>query len=194
MFCSILQPYILTTISEVSWWHVVIFGLLSLALSVFLLNQGKHSMYGIIVLGITVYFSLILLDLTVLNRLGSSAYLETGFSLSAEYQRLLQGGTARWIEMVANVIAFVPFGFFLSEFLATTNRFGSRHRVGRVALCAFGLSMCIESLQLILYVGVCEVTDLVMNTVGGVVGASLALLVRSMISLTERQIVQSSMQ
>jgi len=194
MFCSILQTYIHTTFSEVSWWHVVILGLLSLALSVFLLIQGKHSMYEIIVLGITVYISLFLLDLTVLNRLGGSVSLENGFSLSAEYQRLLQGGTARWIEMMANVIAFFPFGFFLSELLATTNRFGSRHRLKLVALSAFGLSLCIESLQLILRVGVCEVTDLVMNTVGGVVGASLALLVRSMISLTERQKSQSSMQ
>ena len=70
--------------------------------------------------------------------------------------------------MFANVAVFVPFGFFLSEFLSTTKCFASNRQIGLVALAAFGLSLCIESLQLLLRVGFFELMDLVMNTVGGV--------------------------
>ena len=54
------------------------------------------------------------------------------------------------------------------------NRTGSWRRVGLVTLAAFGLSLCIECLQLVLHVGFFEVTDLVMNTVGGGVGGLVA--------------------
>ena len=59
------------------------------------------------------------------------------------------------------------------------NRTGSWRRVGLVTLAAFGLSLCIECLQLVLKVGYFEVTDLVMNTVGGgVVGLVAGGIVR----------------
>ena len=54
------------------------------------------------------------------------------------------------------------------------NRTGFWRRVGLVTLAAFGLSLCIECLQLVLHVGFFEVTDLVMNTVGGGVGGLVA--------------------
>ena len=89
--------------------------------------------------------------------------------------------------MLANVVVFVPFGFFLSEFLSMTKRFGTssafsaRRRIGLVALAAFGLSLCIESLQLILRLGVFEITDLVLNTLGGIVGALMSAGVRKVV-------------
>ena len=187
MFCSILQTYIHTTFSEVSWWHVVIFGLLSLALSVFLLIQGKHSMYEIIVLGITVYISLFLLDLTVLNRLDSTMCDGFGFDLASEYDRLLHGADFRRVEMLANIAAFVPFGFFLSEFLLSSKRFGVWHLIGKVGLAAFGLSLFIECLQLILHVGFSELTDLVLNTMGAIIGTTFALSCRKVIAICHKR-------
>ncbi len=77
-----------------------------------------------------------------------------------------------------------PLRLLLSEFLSTTKRFSAfsassafsaRRRMGRVALAAFGLSLCIESLQLILRLGVFEITDLVLNTVGGGVGGLMSV-------------------
>lgn len=105
----------------------------------------------------------------------------TGFSLLAEYHRLIHGGPARWTEMLANVAVFVPFGFFLSGFLFTTKRFSARRQIGCVALVAFGLSLCIETLQLVFHLGVFEITDLVLNTLGGVVGALLSVGVRKVV-------------
>ena len=151
---------------------------MSLTLTIILLIRKKCSAYGAIALGLMVFMGLFLLDTTVVIRLSSTVHSENGFSLAAEYHRLIHGGTARRTEMLSNVAAFIPFGFFLSEFLASLNRTGSWRRVGWVVLAAFGLSLCIECLQLIMHVGFFELTDLVMNTVGAFVGAGVAILFR----------------
>ena len=64
------------------------------------------------------------------------------------------------------------------EWLASSNRTGSWRRVGLVTLAAFGLSLCIECLQLLLKVGFFELTDLVVNTLGAFVGAGGAFMIR----------------
>ena len=65
-----------------------------------------------------------------------------------------------------------PENFFMSVGrFGASSAFSARRQIGLVALAAFGLSLCIESLQLILRLGVFEITDLVLNTVGGVIGA-----------------------
>ena len=166
---------------EVPLGHWLVIGILSLALAENELLRKKHSAYGSICVGITALFCLLLIDTAVLIRWGDGMKHLTGFSLPAEYHRLIRGGTARWTEMLANVAVFVPFGFFLSEFLSTTKRFSARRQIGRVALAAFGLSLCIESLQLIFRLGVCEITDLVLNTLGGFIGALMSVGVRKVV-------------
>lgn len=70
-------------------------------------------------------------------------------------------------EMVANIVLFIPFG------LAMRLRFPSLGP-GRVAAIAFALSLTIETLQLVAATGrVANVTDVMMNTLGGLIGAWL---------------------
>lgn len=176
-----LLSFIRLILAHIPLEHWLVVGIVSLALTVILIIQKKHSMYATICLGIAVFFVLVLLDTAVVNRLNSIAHPEICFSLSAEYHRLIHGGTVRWTEMLANVAVFVPFGFFLSEFLSTTKRFSTWHQIGRVALAAFVLSLCIESLQLIFRLGVFEITDLVLNTLGGFVGALMSAGVRKVV-------------
>ncbi len=166
---------------EVPLGHWLVIGTVSLALTVVLLIRKMHSSYCAICFGLTVFFGLFLLDTAVGIRWGDGAKLLTGFSLSAELHRFLYGGMIRWTEMLANVAVFVPFGFFLSEFLSTTRRYSARRQIGRVALAAFVLSLCIESLQLIFRLGVFEITDLVLNTLGGFVGALMSVGVRKVV-------------
>lgn len=168
------------------WEHWVVIGILSLALTVFHLIRKRHSVYGAICLGLTVFFGLFLLDTAVAIRWNDGVTHQTGFDFAAEYHRLMDGGAGRWTEMLANVAVFVPFGFFLSELLSTTKRFSARRQIGRVALAAFGLSLCIESLQLIFRLGVFEITDLVLNTLGGFVGALMSVGVRKVVGGDER--------
>ena len=112
----------------------------------------------------------------VIRALGAYPHEFVGIDLGAEIDRILHVGQARRIEMFSNLAVFVPFGFFLSEFLASTKQFGVWRRIGLSTLAAFGFSLCIELLQLVLKVGFFEVTDLVMNGVGGFVGAGVSAL------------------
>jgi len=48
--------------------------------------------------------------------------------------------------------------------------------LGRVTLVAFGLSLCIECIQLALHIGIFEETDLVLNTVGVGIGGIIFLI------------------
>ena len=178
-----LQRFFQAVFTNAPWWHWVVIGILSLALTVILLFCNKWRAYSAIVLGLTVFTGLFLLDTAVLIRINDGLTYKTGFDFVSEFRRLIYGGMVRWTEMFANVAVFVPVGLFLAEFLTARGRGEGWRRIGVVALCAFGLSLCIESLQLALKVGVFEVTDLVLNTVGAFVGASLSAVGRKVFGL-----------
>ena len=61
-------------------------------------------------------------------------------------------------------MAFMPFGFFLPLV--------SEHKIKffKVFITAFSLSLLIELIQLISKVGSCDVDDLILNTLGGLLG------------------------
>ncbi len=73
------------------------------------------------------------------------------------------GFFAMFTNLFGNVIIFMPFGFFMPmaskyrSFLATT-------------FSSFGLSLCVETFQLVTKVGSFDVDDLLLNTIGGVAG------------------------
>ena len=54
-------------------------------------------------------------------------------------------------------------------------RFELNWRIGWATLSGFGLSLCIEFLQLMFRLGFFELTDLVLNTVGTFLGAGLVV-------------------
>ena len=141
--------------------------MLSLALTVILLIRKKCSVYGAIALGLAVFMGLFLLDTAVGIRYWGIMKHAAGHDLTLDFTRMFRKSGQGPVETLSNIAVFVPFGFFLGEWLALSNRTGSWRRVGLVTLAAFGLSLCIECLQLLLHVGFFEVTDLVMNTVGG---------------------------
>jgi len=78
--------------------------------------------------------------------------------------------------MLFNTAVFAPFGFALGVFLRSTG-VGLWRCLRQVALVAFGLSLCIECIQWALHVGIFEVTDLVLNTVGARMGAILSWII-----------------
>ena len=151
-------------------------GVFSLALTIYTLTRKKCSAYGAVALGLAVFIGMYLLDALALNRIGMEGARTTGIDLESEWHRLLYGGEENLMLMLFNAAAFVPFGFFLAEFLASMKRFSTGRRIGLVTLAGLGLSLCIECIQLVLRVGIFEVTDLVLNTLGAFVGGSLALL------------------
>ena len=74
-----------------------------------------------------------------------------------------QGIYAMFTNLFGNVLIFMPFGFFMPM--------ASRHRSFFSALFySFGLSLCVETFQLVTKVGSFDVDDLLLNTIGGVLG------------------------
>ena len=74
------------------------------------------------------------------------------------------GKTAVLLNLLGNVAAFMPFGFFLPLVTAHRTKFF------KVFLSSFALSLAIELIQLVSKVGSCDVDDLLLNTLGGIFG------------------------
>jgi len=73
------------------------------------------------------------------------------------------GFFAMFTNLFGNVLIFVPFGFFLPM--------ASRYRSFFSTLYAgFGVSLCIEVFQFVTKVGSFDVDDLLLNTIGGILG------------------------
>ena len=178
VFVSTLQAYVQGILSHISGTHWAVIVLLTLALTVFMLMRKKCSVYGAIALGISVFVGLVLLDTAVVIRYSGALKHMSGYDLRFDFSRLFRKSGLGPAEMMSNIAAFIPFGLFLSEFLASAKRLSAGRRLGLATLAGFGLSLCIETLQLLLRVGFFELTDLVMNTLGAFVGAGVAVLIR----------------
>ena len=132
-------------------------------------------------LGCAVFCGLFLLDVAVVSRWCGLMPHGSGIDIKLSFSRLFHPTIYTRAELISNIVVFIPFGFFLSVFLASTKRFSIGRQIGLVTLATFALSLLIECLQLILHVGFFEVTDLVLNTVGGLIGATTAAIGRLII-------------
>ena len=68
------------------------------------------------------------------------------------------------VNIAGNIVAFMPFGFLL-PFVAKR-----RIHTGTALTSTFLLSLCAETIQLLSRTGAFDVDDLILNTVGGVLG------------------------
>ncbi len=66
--------------------------------------------------------------------------------------------------LLGNVMAFVPFGAILPVIWKKTRGFF------RILFLTFGFSLAVETVQLVTKVGIFDVDDLFLNTLGGMVG------------------------
>lgn len=74
------------------------------------------------------------------------------------------GMKAVFANLFGNVIAFMPFGMFLPYLTDYRLKFFT------VTVHSFNLSLMIELTQLVMKVGCCDVDDLILNTLGGMLG------------------------
>ena len=77
------------------------------------------------------------------------------------------------INLVGNVVAFMPFGFLL-PMMSPKER-----RVFMIFLLSLELSLIIEVIQLFSHVGSFDVDDLILNTAGGLLGYAAYKAVRN---------------
>lgn len=69
-----------------------------------------------------------------------------------------------FLNLAGNILAFVPFGLFF-PLLSRRNR-----SFFKVALISFEVSLLVELIQLVTRVGSCDVDDIILNTLGGMLG------------------------
>ena len=69
-----------------------------------------------------------------------------------------------------NAVAFIPFGLYVAYF-------AKKHKLLRTALLSLLVSFAFESLQLVTHIGCFAAIDLVTNTLGGLIGFFVYLLI-----------------
>ena len=178
MFPPHFQAYLRTFFPQLPVAHWIGICVLSVAIAAFLARRRRYPVYGAVALGLTLLLGLFLLDALALVRCVDAPLVDrSGLDLSAEYRRLVSWEEDTRYLVLFNVAVFAPFGFVLAEFLASAKRLKGWRCLAYVALTAFGLSLCIEILQLLFRVGIFELTDLVLNTAGATLGAALPVLI-----------------
>ena len=73
------------------------------------------------------------------------------------------GAFAVFSNLFGNILIFVPFGFFIAMASSSRSFF-------KALFNSLGLSLCVEALQLVTRVGSFDVDDILLNTIGGVLG------------------------
>lgn len=84
------------------------------------------------------------------------------------------------VNIFGNVIAFMPYGFLLP----LLNRAYRRFYI--IVILSVLFSLIIESAQLILKVGVFDVDDILMNSLGGILGYVMFLIIHSIYKHMEK--------
>lgn len=102
------------------------------------------------------------------GRTGISSDYRYNLVLFKEIKRFIKyreelGAFAVFTNLAGNILIFVPFGFFIS--MASTAR-----GFFMTLFYTFSLSLCVEVFQLITKVGSFDVDDLLLNTIGGILG------------------------
>ena len=78
-------------------------------------------------------------------------------------ESLILKGKIDFAELVLNVVIFIPFGIYAGILF-------ERWIFGKKLFFFFLLSLIVEALQFILAVGAFDITDLITNTLGGIIG------------------------
>jgi glycopeptide antibiotics resistance protein len=92
------------------------------------------------------------------------------FAVIRDYQtrtlNLIPFAYSRNSEMIANVLAFIPFGVMLG---VNFKQLAFRYRIAAI----FAFSVAVEIIQYLLAIGATDITDIIMNTLGGSIGLAV---------------------
>ena len=135
------------------------------------MKKNRHRKQGFVLL--ILYLVLLTYYLFFAEAMGRTPEIREGYSynlvLFKEIRRFIVyreilGFHAVMLNIVGNVVAFMPFGFILPEVWDQLNRWYT------IMFLGFLFSLCIEFAQLIGHVGSFDVDDLLLNTIGALLG------------------------
>lgn len=103
------------------------------------------------------------------GRMGDMDEYRYNLKLFREIKRILShykilGFEFVLVNLFGNVLAFAPFGMFLP----IVNK--NDDKLLRVLMASFGFSLMVETIQLVYKIGCFDVDDMLLNTIGGVLG------------------------
>ena len=134
-------------------------------------EKSRHRILGLILF--VLYLILLIYFLFFAEEMGRNPQMREGYSynltLFKEIRRFYEhreilGYRALFLNIFGNVLAFMPFGFFLPMIWKRTDR------LFLTAVSSFLMSLCVETVQLVSRVGSFDVDDLLLNTIGRVLG------------------------
>lgn len=122
LFSSFLA-YIRSILEHVPSEHIVVIVIVSFVMITLNLILKKGSRFGVFASGITFFWGLLLLDVAVFGLFTDSFRYKSKMDIAAEINRLIYGSEMLRVQYLSSFFAFIPFGLFLSEFLASVKRF-----------------------------------------------------------------------
>lgn len=120
---------------------------------------------------IFLFFIYLILNRTVLGR---NAWVNPWSDVLGKWSIFMDDGSLN-IDFIENMMLFVPLGFMYN---LTYNDSNFLNMVKKTLLGSLLFSILIECTQLMLKVGVFQLSDIFCNTVGGVIGAIVYILVK----------------
>lgn len=122
-------------------------------------NQSNQLTTALFVVYLIALFWIIVLKLSV-----SFSYMgKRSINLIPYSEPLILNGRVDFGEMILNVLIFVPLGMYAGILFR-------RWTVGKIILLFFFISLLCEAFQFILAVGAFDITDIINNTLGGIIG------------------------
>lgn len=140
-------------------------------------TKRKKSLYVVLFAAYLILLFYFLFFSEGLGRASTEAEYRYNLTLFREIKRFIEyrhvlGYKAVFLNVVGNVIAFMPFGFLLPPLMNyKTNWFVT-------TIWAFLFSLFAETIQLFFRLGSFDVDDMLLNTVGGLLGYIICILLK----------------
>ena len=140
-------------------------------------TKRKKSLYVVLFAAYLILLFYFLFCSEGLGRASTEAEYRYNLTLFREIKRFIEyrhvlGYKAVFLNVVGNVIAFMPFGFLLPPLMNyKTNWFVT-------TIWAFLFSLFVETIQLFFRLGSFDVDDMLLNTIGGLLGYIICILLK----------------
>lgn len=128
------------------------------------MNTKKEKVFAYVVMGIYLLFLCWLVLFKLADSIDKIPSMR-GINLIPFHYDQLANTRFHRMEILYNILVFVPTGFFFSAF-------GKRKVISGIIASAI-LSLCFEILQWIFALGASDITDFITNTAGGALGTFL---------------------
>lgn len=95
-------------------------------------------------------------------------------------RRLIQGKTSPWValsNLLGNIVLFIPLGVILPFYIQTVRKWY------KTAVLTAAIIFVVETVQLLMMLGTFDVDDIILNTLGAVIGYALFTSVRKVIEM-----------